>query len=173
MGMVFVICGKTGSGKSTLAKFMENKYDAVNFSADSFMIRLFGEIKEREVFESKLSICKHLIYDMSDQILKHTNVVFDFGFWTKEERNSIIERFQKHKVIMIYTKLDDEAILERLKNRNRSLGENEYYIDDKTFEILSSNFEEPDETENMIVYTGNKQLQRKIKAFIKEDNIIS
>ena len=165
MGVVFVLCGKTGSGKSTLAKFISNQYAAVSFSADAFMLKLFGEINDRNMFDAKLAMCKSLIYDISDNVLQYANVVFDFGFWTKEERNYIINRFSGHKVIIIYMKLDDAMILERLSFRNSHLGEGEYYINENTFFLLSTKFEEPDQTETYIQYKNIDNLVLDLKKW--------
>ena len=86
MNNLFLLCGKVGSGKTTLAKNICQNFDAVLFSADDFMLKLFGEIEDQKTFNEKLTLCKELIYDTCEKISKKTNVVLDFGFWTKEER---------------------------------------------------------------------------------------
>jgi predicted kinase len=163
MGIVFALCGKVGSGKSTLAKFIADNYGAVVFSADKFMLKMHGEIRDRNIFESKLADCKSLIYELSDSVLKYANVVFDLGFWTKEERNFIINRFSGYKVVIIHTKLEDEVILERIANRNQNLADGEYSIDGELFKILSSKFEEPDEKESVIVYEDKNKLLNRLQ----------
>ena len=64
---------------------------------------------------------------------------------------------------MISTKLDDMTILDRLSYRNRHLGVSEYYIDENTFSILSSEFEEPDQMESFILYKNIEQLVLNLK----------
>ena len=91
MGNLFLLCGKPGSGKSTLAKFIEEKYKAVPFSADNFMLKLFGEISDSGEFNKKLKACKGLIYEICDDVLKYNNVVLDFGFWYKDEREKCLK----------------------------------------------------------------------------------
>ena len=82
--------GKPGCEKTTLAKFLEEKFNFIHFSADYFMLSLFGEIKDRNEFKESLKKCKEVIFDLSKKLLdKDIDVVLDFGFWTKNERNSI------------------------------------------------------------------------------------
>ena len=127
------------------------------------MLKLFGEIEEREVFNQKLNAVKNLIYEICDKLLDNNNVVLDFGFWTKQERNELKQRFSKYNVTLIYNKIDDKIILDRINKRNSNLKENEYFMDEATFKFLSSLFEEPDETEEVIIYKNNEQLSKDLK----------
>ncbi len=158
MKNLYLLCGKVGSGKSTIAKFLSENYGVIHFSADDFMLKLFGEIEDREVFNQKLNATKDLIYEICDKLLDKNNIVLDFGFWTKQERNDLIKRFPKHNVVLIYNKINDEEILNRISKRNSNLKENEYFMDEATFRFLSSLFEEPDETEKFIIYENNQKL---------------
>lgn len=149
-----------------MAKYISSNYKAVPFSADYFMLKLYGSIQERELFEYRLLSCKDLIYEISEQVLKNTNVVLDFGFWTESERKEVISRFSGNKVITIYMKLGDEIILERLENRNANLRMGEYDIDEPTFYYLSSQFQVPGKEESVIVFESLEQLDKDIMKAI-------
>ena len=105
MRNLYLLCGKVGSGKTTIAKFLSDNYGVIHFSADDFMLKLFGEIEDREIFNQKLNATKDLIYEICDKLLDKNDVVLDFGFWTKKERNDLIKRFPKHNVVLIYNKI--------------------------------------------------------------------
>ncbi len=162
MRKIFLLCGKVGSGKSTLAKLLEEHFNAVPFSMDDFMLGLYGEVPDRDEFTEKVEKCKKIIYQISDHILKFTNVSFELGCWKREEREATKKRFPDYKVIIIYLKVDKETLIERLKHRNNNLKENEYLIDEKTFNIFETMFEEPDDNENVIIYKNDKQLINEI-----------
>ncbi len=166
MGNLFLLCGKPGSGKTTLAKSLKEKFGLIHFSADDFMLKLFGEIDDRNIFEQKLKATKDLIYTICDDLLVNNNVVLDFGFWTKFERDEIIKRFKNNKVIIVYLKLDDDKIFNQIEKRNANLKDNEYFMDKNTFEFLSSKFEEPTEEECVICKNTNTFVEN-FKQFLE------
>lgn len=166
MRNLYLLCGKPGCGKTTLAIEMKRKYKMIHLSADHFMLNLFGEIQERDIFEQKLNACKEIIYEISKQLLESNNdVVLDFGFWTKNERNYVKNLFAEYNVVLIYLDLNNEKIFEQITKRNNNLQSNEYYIDRETFEFLSSKFEEPtiDEVPIVVkdVYSFIKSIESK------------
>lgn len=156
MSNLILLCGKAGCGKTTLATALKNKYKIIHFSADDFMLKFFGEIEDRKIFDEKLRICKEKIYEISEELLNNNiDVVLDFGFWSRKEREEVKQRFCKFNVIIIYIKLDNETIFNRIQNRNANLKDNEYFMDKNTFEFLSSLFEEPSENEECIIYNNS------------------
>ncbi len=161
MGKVIALCGKPGSGKSTLSKHIKETYNAVPFSADNYMLRLFGEIEDRDIFEEKLALCKELIYDVSQDILNYTNVVYDFGFWSKNERDYLRQRFEGN-VLFIYINLSDETILNQIKHRNAHLSDGDYYMDETTYEIFARMFEEPVDETDVILYINDAVLKNEL-----------
>jgi len=160
MNRVFALCGKIGSGKSYIADKISKEYNGIIFSADKIMLKLFGEIDGRGLFEEKYGICKEMIYEICENILENTNgnIIFDFGFWTKKGRNEVKERFKKFKVIFIYIKTDDDTRWKRIEKRNKENKIDNYYFDRETFDFLSNLFEEFCEGEEYILFEDIKQL---------------
>lgn len=143
MGGLYLLCGKPGCGKSTIAKELAKNHNYIHFSADDFMLKLYGEIEDRAEFEEKLNTVKELIYEICDKALINNNVVLDFGFWTKQERDYVRSRFPNTEVTLIYFDLSDDEIWKRIEKRNKNLKDNEYFMDRATFDFLSSKFEKP------------------------------
>lgn len=156
MNKLYLLCGKPGCGKTTLAKKLNKEFGVIYLSADDFMLKLLGEITDRKLFDEKLNACKKLIYEISKQILVKNDVVLDFGFWSKDERNYVKSIFKNSNVILVYLKLDNEKIFQQIENRNKNLKDNEYFMDRDTYNFLSSKFEEPTEDENPIIYSSEK-----------------
>ncbi len=167
MGNLILLCGKPGCGKTTLSKHIESRYSAIPFSADDMMLRLFDAIEDRELFDSKLQACKEYIYTLCDKLLPISNIVLDFGFWKKAERQAIKQRFAKHNVILIYLNYDDKRIFNQIQKRNKSLKPTEYFMDKPTYITLSSMFEELDDSENYISYQDNNSLDIVLDKIIK------
>ncbi len=171
MNKLYLLCGKPGCGKTTLAKRLNKEYGAIHLSADDFMLKLFGEIADRKLFEEKSNATKNLIYELCKQLLVNNDVVLDFGFWTKDERNYVKLLFGNSNVILVYMKLDNKKIFNQIQHRNENLKENEYFMDKPTFDFLSSKFEEPTEDENPIIYSNENEcgiFNNKISGVINE-----
>jgi dephospho-CoA kinase len=130
------------------------------------MLKLFGEIDGRELFENKWKICKEVIYEISDNILENTNgdIIFDFGFWTEADRKSLKERFNKYNVIFIYINTDDNIRWERIEKRNKNNNQNNYFFDKETFEYLSKLFEDFSENEQYITFENIEKLIMEING---------
>jgi predicted kinase len=169
MNKIFALCGKPGSGKSYIANKIAEHYRSIIFSADKIMLKLFGEINGREIFENKLKLCKEMIYEITDNILENTqtNIIFDFGFWTKMERKNIKERFKNYNVIFVYKNTTDDIRWERVKNRNNEDCINNYNFDEETFDFLSNLFEEFSDDEEYIIFENMKKLIVGINKKIK------
>lgn len=160
MNNLYLLCGKPGCGKTTLAKKLNKELGLIHLSADDVMLKLFGEIENKEIFDDKLKAVKNLIYEHCEQLLVKNDVVLYFGFWTKEERNNVKFRFKNANVILVYLNPSDDEILERIEKRNASLKNNEYFMDKATFKALSSKFEEPTADENAIIFSDNDDINK-------------
>ena len=153
---ILLLCGKPGCGKTTLAHYLEKEYGMVSFSADDYMLKLYGEVEDRAEFEKKLALVKEMICSLAIKFLsKKVKVVIDFGLWTKSERESLKQVFSNFKTAIIYLNKSDEEIFKNLDKRNANLKENEYFIDRETFKILSSKFEEPQICEGVLNFSSS------------------
>ncbi|WP_394209824.1 AAA family ATPase [Enterovibrio calviensis] len=89
MTNIFFICGFIGSGKTTYSKELAETHGAFRFSIDEWMIPLYGEHMEREVFDRRLATLQELFKDSALQLVSlGVPVIFDFGLWRKSERDA-------------------------------------------------------------------------------------
>lgn len=83
----FLLHGFLGVGKTTLARRLEVEYRAMRFTHDEWMYRLYGDDPPAAQFPqyaARVSVTMSAIWTRCLEL--GTNVVLDFGFWSKAER---------------------------------------------------------------------------------------
>ena len=152
MAKVFMMCGKLCSGKSTYAKEIREKYNAIILSVDEITLALFGQDAGEKHDDYVLKTEKYL-YEKSLEIIgSGINVVLDWGFWTKKERE-YARKFYSSKGVdceFHYIDIDSSEWLKRLQKRNQDVLEhksNAYYVDEGLAEKFMTIFEIPDKNE--------------------------
>lgn len=86
----FLIHGYIGAGKTTLAQQLEREKGAVRFTHDEWMATLFGNDPPENRFAEhaqRVSTVMETIWARC--ITLNTNVVLDFGFWSRRERDRV------------------------------------------------------------------------------------
>lgn len=152
---VFCLCGKIGSGKTTVARHLAETNKTITFNLDEIMEPLFGQTLGREKYIINLAICQNYVYNLADQILdRGLSVVFDFGFWSREDRRSVAERFSGHNVVFIYCPVSDEEQRARVFARNDS-SDKTYSFTENMLKVLNGFFEEPNGTEGFNWISGD------------------
>ncbi len=152
MAKVFMTCGKICSGKSTYAEYLRKKHKAVILSVDEITLALFGQNAGENHDDYVERAEKYLFRKSLDIIEIGVDVVLDWGFWTKEERDFARKFYSSQNVPFEfhYIGIDDEEWHRRLHKRNKDVSEqkaNAYYIDDALAAKFSSIFEKPDKDE--------------------------
>ncbi|MBN1617259.1 MAG: ATP-binding protein [Spirochaetales bacterium] len=155
MAEVVLCCGKVCSGKSTFTRILEKEYGFYAFSVDEWMLQLYDETEDRAIFESNLRRCTELIYRVSEHILtkrRDNNIALDFGFWKKEDRKTVVRRFdaQGFAVSVVYFPIALSQQVSFMNKRQSVAGMRHYTFDDITIETLNAYFEEPDSDETYL-----------------------
>jgi len=154
MKKIYLICGFIGSGKTTFSKALAQKENAFRFSPDEWMIPLFGEHMERELFDSRLNTLMSLFKKSSEQLLEiDVPVIFDTGFWAKQERIEMRKWAESFNVECetIYLNTPFETCRSRALSRNDSSSEESFDMTDEMLDLFWGWFEEPAENENVTV----------------------
>ena len=148
---VFLLCGLPGSGKTTFAGGLEQR-GAVRFSPDEWTLKLYGAHMTRELFDTRLQICKDLILSLTETLLKAgVSVTLDFGLWTRKERSRLKTWAQERSLSYTFYYFDVplETLWTRLEARNRNLPEGTFEIDREMLELFAGWFEPPEEAEGL------------------------
>lgn len=149
MSKVIMMCGVCGSGKTTYAKKKEQE-GYIRLSIDEEMWKLYGRkgIDYPEEQYEKLSeqVEAALQKKLLSLIQQGKDVVIDFSFWSKENRNFYKELIQKAgaETELVYMKASKELLQKRLYKRNQALNANPpFVITDEILEHHYHAFQEP------------------------------
>ncbi|HHV32943.1 MAG: ATP-binding protein [Ruminococcaceae bacterium] len=152
MAKVILVCGKICSGKSTYAKRIQWERRAVVLSCDELMLDLFDD-SLGEKHDEILQRTKVYLYRLAEQIIRTgSNVILDFGFWSRAERQSLKARLLQKDISceLHYVKVSRQTWQEYLKKRNENVRkglEKAYYVDENMKRLFGEQFEEPDSDE--------------------------
>ena len=158
MTKVIAICGKICCGKSYYASSLLKKEKAVILSCDELTSALFDNDlgdKHEEILDR---IRKYLLKKAVDIISAGSNVILDWGFWTKEDRTKTKQYFLDKgiKYEMHFVDLDDATWERNVAERNKRVldcqGGSDYYLDDGLKNKLLSIWQQPEKNEIDVYY---------------------
>lgn len=153
MAKIYLLCGKVGCGKSRYANQLKQEKQAIILSCDKLMLRLFDECIGREKHQEFLARCKSFLYEQAEELLTMGHdVVLDFGFWSKAEREQTTTRFRDlgFETELIYCNPPYDVITKQLEQRNYLVEQGKiraYHIDTEKRQRFDSWFEEPEKEE--------------------------
>lgn len=160
-GDVFLLCGKIASGKSHYAETLLRDGYTVLLSQDDFAEQLgldyFDELHSRLI--PKLQYC---LYELAADISRcGANVVLDFGFWSKRERQYVSEVFRNMRITprWCYMDVSDTVWVQNIADRNREViaeGHPEFRIDAAKMQEINAEFEVPARDEMDIWVTNTR-----------------
>lgn len=152
MVKVILTCGKICVGKSTYAERLRKEHNAVLLSVDEITLALFGQ-DAGENHDIYVERAENYLFQKSLEIIEiGVNVILDWGFWTKEERDYAREFYQSRNIAFEFHYLDisDEEWHRRREKRNeaiRSKAIDAYYVDEGLAEKCNFYFQVPDREE--------------------------
>lgn len=152
MAKVILICGKICCGKTTYSEQIREKENAVILSVDEIMLSIFGQHAGEKHDEYANNTQKYLFNKSIEFVNAGVNVILDWGFWTKVNRNKAKEFYKAHGINteMHYIDICDETWKQRLAYRNAKVetGETDaYFVDENLANKFAAIFETPDKDE--------------------------
>ena len=153
----FLIHGYLGVGKTTVARQLETERSAIRFTHDEWMSSLYGNDPPEAMFAEyarRVSAVMETTWIRCVEL--KTNVVLDFGFWSRGERDRVRRLVASlgGKAILFQLACPDEIAWSRIAERNQRPDKN-LYIAPNTYRTLRTRFESlaPDE-ERIAIETG-------------------
>ncbi len=156
MAKVYLICGKLCCGKTTYSQKLCAENDVVLLSVDEMTLTVFGQNCGDKHDEYVLNAKKYLLSKSLELIDKNINIVLDWGFWTRKERE-FAKDFYKSRGIdceLHYIDISDDVCKARIEKRNKAVLTDKtsaYYVDENLLDKFNSIFEAPSEDEIDVV----------------------
>ncbi len=119
-GRLVLICGLPGSGKTTLARRLAEEIPAVRFCPDDWMNDLRIDLFDKPFRERLEAHFKELAYELLGY---GQNVILEFGFWDRSERDEIREKARalRADVELRYLDVPTDELHRRVEKRNQSV----------------------------------------------------
>lgn len=158
MPKVLIMCGKICSGKSTYAEKLKLENKAVILSVDELTLALF-ENQAGEKLDFYVEKLKEYFFKKSlDMVEAGADVILDWGFWTKKERDYAREFYDLRNISyqFYYMNVGIDEWKKRILKRNQEIKREQleaYPIDKGLLSKVERMFEEPDrkELKDMII----------------------
>lgn len=152
MPKVLIMCGKICSGKSTYAEKLKLENKAVILSVDELTLALF-ENQAGEKLDFYVEKLKEYFFKKSlDMVEAGADVILDWGFWTKKERDYAREFYDSRNISyqFYYMNVGIDEWKKRISKRNQEIKREQleaYPIDKGLLSKVEKMFEEPDRKE--------------------------
>jgi len=150
MTTLYLMVGLPCSGKTTRAKQLENEVFALRLTPDEWHVNLFGHDVLDPDHDKRHGIIESMLWQVAARALSlGTNVILDFGFWAKEERDDFRSRARElgARSEVIFMDVDEEELMKRVRNRNENLTNEIHYIPEEMMKSWIGFFQKPDKDE--------------------------
>ena len=161
MSKIIAICGKICCGKSYYAKQIKEQENAVILSIDEVTYNLIDNEQGEFYNAFAQRVNKYLMKKAVEIVKAGCNVILDWGFWTKAERQETTKYFNQFGIDVEWHYVDieqtrwEQLIEERNIKIQSGNGGSDFYVDEGLMEKLLSKFEEPTRDE-MDIWIENK-----------------
>jgi len=150
MATLHLMIGLPCSGKTTLARQLEVEYSALRLTTDEWHTRLFGQDASAAEHDARHSLIESMLWDIAARALAlNVNVILDFGFWAKVEREDYRARAAHLGAAseIHFLNVSGDELLERLRHRNAQLPTGAFYIPEASLKEWIKFFQPPESDE--------------------------
>jgi predicted kinase len=139
-----LVHGFVGAGKTTFAKRLAAETGAIRLSMDEWYLRLYTDGEPTEAQEPELlRRVAAMLDDLWPQLVERgLDVVLDFGFWSRESRDSARRRSAEAggRAVVYLLECDDASTRRRIDQRNEDPGRS-FHLSSESIDVLRSRFE--------------------------------
>ena len=146
MATLHLMVGLPCSGKTTLAQKLEHERSALRLTPDEWQVGLFGQDAEEPEHDARHSLIEAMLWNIASRALGlGTNVILDFGFWAREEREEYRLRAKRLGAGSEVHLLDvpQEELLRRLAVRNSQPSQESFHISEESMKPWIEFFQRP------------------------------
>ena len=121
MATLHLMVGLPCSGKTSLARKLEYERSALRLTPDEWQLRLFGQDAQEPEHDARHALIEALLWEVAARALVlGTNVILDFGFWAREEREDYRSRAKQlgARSEVHFLDVPTDELLRRLVRRN-------------------------------------------------------
>ncbi|MFJ4438406.1 AAA family ATPase [Streptomyces sp. NPDC088923] len=146
MTALFLLVGLPGAGKTTLARRLAVERRALRLTPDEWMLPLFGASDpdgRRDVLEGRL------LWLALEAVRLGTNVVLDYGCWSRAERSAIrcLTEAEGARFHLVHLPVTEETRRVRIAHRWATTPSETFPMTEADIAFGRAHFEEPDATE--------------------------
>ena len=158
MATVFLICGKICSGKTWYARELKKNEQAVILSTDEVTFDLTDNAQGPDYMAFAQRVNGYLLKKTAELVSVGCNVILEWGFWTKRERQEIGEYFRCRNIPVQWHYIDvSDARWEiNIQQRNQRILEGnggwDFYVDEGLYQKAVALFEVPNPEEMDVWY---------------------
>jgi len=146
MATLHLMVGLPCSGKTTCAQQLEREQSALRLTADEWHVRLFGQDASEPEHDARHTIIESMLWKVATRALElGINVILDFGFWAREEREDFRARARQIGASSEIHFLDvsQDELLRRLETRNSQPSQRSFYIPSEMMRPWIDFFQKP------------------------------
>jgi predicted kinase len=134
------------SGKTTLARKLELEQSALRLTPDEWQLRLFGQDADHPEHDARQSLFESMLWELASRALVlGTNVILDFGFWAREEREDYRSRARQlgARSEVHYLDVQPDELMRRLVLRNSQAPQGTFQIPEEKMKPWIAFFQKP------------------------------
>ena len=146
MATLHLMVGLPCAGKTTLARQLEVERSALRLTPDEWQLRLFGQDADEPEHDARHSLIEAMLWDVASRALAlGTNVILDFGFWAREEREDFRAQAKRLGASSEVHFLDapEAELLRRLAIRNSQPSPGSFIISEESMRPWMAFFQKP------------------------------
>jgi predicted kinase len=146
MATLYLMVGLPCSGKTTLAQKLEHELPALRLNPDEWHIPLFGQDAKEPEHDARHSLIEALLWKIARRALElGTNVILDYGFWAREEREEYRLRAKQLGASseVHYLDVPEDELLRRLEKRNSRPSQESFLISQEAMKPWIVFFQKP------------------------------
>jgi len=153
MSKVILICGKICSGKTFYANRIKMYENAVILSTDEVTYDLTDNAQGEGYTAFAKRVNAYLMKKAAEFAAVGCNVILDWGFWTKADRQAVTAYFTSRNIEVEWHYMDvSEEIWQRnIARRNQKFlageGGSDFFVDEGLYQKVIAQFEIPDKAE--------------------------